>query len=220
MAINTVSAKMNVAANSYVTLYTCASDKSHALVDLDLINVDTSDVTVKIAVTNKAYNQLTVDDYILHNLVLSTSDNQANISGIFVGKNENIYVESQGASVNVRLSGIEETNPHVAAAGQLASATYVPNTNPYQLYQTNIATATSTSAYLNIYNPNSSASDIEVYISSNATPATADLVYKGSVASGQTICMDKLLINQSEKLFIKVSNASIRVYLNGVVISS
>jgi hypothetical protein len=220
MAINTVSAKMNVPANGYVNLYTCASDKSHALVDLDLLNIGTSDANVKIAIANKAYSQLTVDDYILHNLLLSTVDNQANISGIFIGKNESIYIESQGASVNVRLSGIEETNPHVAASGQLASATYAPNTNPYQLYQTNIATATATSCYLNIYNPNSSTSNIEIYVSSNTTPTISDLVYKGDVIAGQTICMDKLLINQSEKIFVKVSNASIRVYLNGVVISS
>jgi len=220
MAINTVSAKMVVAANSYVTLYTCASDKSHALVDLDLLNPTLSDATVKIAVTNKAYSALTNDDYILHNILISTTDNQVNISGIFVGKNEYIYIESSGSSINARLSGIEETNSHVLAAGQLASGTYAPNATPYNVYQTTIPTASSTSCYINVYNPNTFVSNIEIYVSSNTNPTIDDLVYKGTINSQQTICMSKLLVNQSEKVFIKVSDASIILYVNGVVISS
>lgn len=220
MSVNAVSAKMAVPANDHVTLYTCASDKSHALVDLDLVNASSSNVTVKIAVTNKPYTSLTDDDYILHNLLLSGQDNQVNISGIFVGKNENIYIEADAAGTNVRLSGIEEINSHVIASGQLASATYAPNTTPYQIYQTTLPTASSTSGYLNIYNPNATVSNIEIYVSSNTTPLNDDLVFKGSVESGQTICLNKILINQSEKLFMKVTDASVKAYLNGVVISA
>jgi hypothetical protein len=220
MSVNTVSAKMAVPANNYVTLYTCASDKSHALVDLDLINTSNSNVTVKIAITKKPYTSVTTDDYILHNLLLSPQDNQINISGIFVGKNENIYVEADVSGVNIRLNGVEETNSYVIASGQLASAAYAPNATPYQVYQTTLATASSTSGYLNIYNPNATASNVSIYVSSNSAPANDDVVFTGSIGSGQTICLNKLLINQSEKLFIKVSDASVNVYLNGVVISS
>jgi hypothetical protein len=220
MAINTVSAKMAVPANNHATLYTCAPDKSHALVDLDLINTSNSNVTVKIAVTNKPYTSVTDDDYILHNLLFSSQDNQISISGVFVGKNENIYVEADASGVSIRLSGVEETNSHVIASGQLASATYAPNATPYQVYQTALATASSTSGYLNIYNPNAATSNISIYVSSNSTPANDDIVFTGSIGSGQTICLNKLLINQSEKVFITVSDASVKVYLNGVVISS
>jgi len=220
MAINTVSSKMSVPANGHITLYTCPADKSHALVDIDLFNTSTSNVTLKIAVTNKAYSALTPDDYILHDLLLSSVDNQVNISGIFVGKNEHIYIEANAAGVNARLSGIEETNVHVGKAGQLASATYVPNATPYQVYQATLPNTSSTSCYLNIYNPNTTSSNISIYISSNTTPTNDDLIFTTSVAPQQTICIDKLLVNQPEKLFLKVSDASVRVYLNGVVITS
>jgi hypothetical protein len=220
MAINTVSAKMAIPANSHVTLYTCAPDKSHALVDLDLINTSNSNITVKIAITSKPYTSLTDDDYILHSLLLSSQDNQINVSGIFVGKNENIYVEADAAGANIRLSGIEETNSHVVASGQLASATYAPNAAPYQIYQTMLPTASSTSGYLNVYNPNAATANVIFYVSSNSSPVNDDVVFTSSVGSQQTICLNKLLINQTEKLFIKVSDASVKVYLNGVVISS
>jgi hypothetical protein len=220
MAINTVSAKMAVPANGHATLYTCASDKSHALVDLDLVNTSSSNVNVKIALTNKPYTSVTTDDYILHDLLLSPQDNQVNISGIFVGKNENVYIEADASGVNARLSGVEETNSYVIASGQLASATYAPNTTPYQVYQATQATASSTSGYLNIYNPNSTTSNIVIYVSSNSTPVNDDIVFTGSVGASQTLCLSKLLVNQSEKIFITVSDASVNVYLNGVVISS
>jgi len=220
MAINTVSSKMTVPANGYVTLYTCPADKSHALVDIDLFNTSTSNVTVKIAVTNKAHSALTPDDYILHDLLLSSVDNQVNITGIFVGKNEHIYVDANAAGINVRLSGIEETNVHVGKAGQLASNTYAPNATPYQVYQATIPNTSSTSCYLNIYNPNTTASNISIYVSSNTTPTNDDLIFTTSVGAQQTICIDKLLVNQPEKLFLKISDASVRVYLNGVVITS
>lgn len=220
MALNAVTSKMAVSANNHAVVYTCPFDKSHAKVDLDINNNFNGETKVKVAITNKPFTSIVEEDYIIHDLTLSTVDNQANISGVFVGKNEHVYVYVETGACSVRLTGTEEQNSVVIASGLLSSLLVNNNTSFYNFYQANQVNAVSTMGYLTLYNSNTTSVQFSIAISSNTTPLPEDIIYTNTMSPNMTICLNNLLINQSEKIFIKVDNDNLYCMLSGIVVSA
>lgn len=217
MALNTVTSKTNITAGNNAILYTCAHDKSHGKVDIDIVNASTFS-TVRVALSIKPIASLTPDDYIVPLLELDSSDKQVSLTGIIVGKDEHIYVFVDIGEVNIRLAGTEEANAFVGKAGQLASGVVSATNTDTQIYTTNVVNAVSSSGSILIYNPTANNADIELYISTAATPSINDKTLSVTVRPGELISVNKVLINANETVFIRSTIVGVVFYFNGLVI--
>lgn len=216
MALNTVTSKTSIAENNNAICYTCAHDKSHAKIDLDIVNTAAFS-TVRVALSIKPITSLAAEDFIVPMLELDTSDKQVSLTGIIVGKDEHLYVFVDSGAINVRVSGTEEANPFVGKAGQLVSVVTQQVNQNELIYTSNVVNTVSSTGSILIYNPNTANADIELYISTAATPSVNDRTLSITVRAGELISVNKALLNANESLFLKSTIAGLTVYFNGLV---
>lgn len=223
MAIITpVTSKMTVTSGSVVEVYSCPSNKTNAYVTLTFFKEDTfSDSLVMIALTDKTDpNTLTTVDYFIDDLELIGTANNAELDKLIVGANERLYVKVvSGPDVNVRVSGVEENNTKILKAGKLA-ASKLTGTGQTQIFQNNFSNVAYITASVTIFNTQANNALVEMWITSNTTPATSDKVMKIEVPANDTAILSNIMLNPNEKIFVKSNQVDTEYFINGIVVSA
>lgn len=219
--LNPVVSKTNLSAGNGSEIYVCPANKSHAIVDVSFFKDDwnqSSLISIALSSDSNPAN-LTSVDYFVDDIELISTVNSAELNKVIVGQGERLHVKVlSGSDVNIRLSGVEEANPKVIKGGRLA-ATAVAGTSQTQIFSNSWQDVAYISASITIYNadPNDDAT-IEMWITSSASPATADKVMNIALTPEDTTIVENLLLKPNEKVFVRSSKANAEYFVNGLVI--
>lgn len=220
--LNPIASKFNIVQGTPVEVYMCPANKSHAIIDVSFFkNSLTSSSTVGIALTTQSNPaNLTSLDYFVDDIDLVTSVNSAELNKVVVGRNERIFVVvMNGDSVNVRVSGMEENNAKVLAAGKLSAAS-ISGTAQTQFYTNALANVAYISGSITIFNTQAvNAAEVEMWITSSASPGASDKVMRVSIPPQDTTIIESVQLLPQEKIFVKSSQANTEYFLNGVVVA-
>jgi len=223
MAIITpVTSKMTVNSGNVIEVYGCPSNKTNAYITLTFFKEDiTADSLVMIALTDKTDPAtLTTVDYFIDDLELIGTANNAELDKLIVGTNEKLYVKVvNGPDVNIRVSGVEENNPKIIKAGRLA-ASKLTGTGQTQIFQNNFNNVAYITASITIFNTQADNALVEMWVTSNATPATSDKVMKIEIPGNDTTIVSNLMFNPNEKIFVRSNQPNTEYFINGIVVSA
>lgn len=219
--LNPIVSKFNVVPGTSQEIYACPAGKSHAIVDVSFLKNDTTtDAMVAVALTTQSNpDALGSLDYFIDDIFLSGSANTVELNKVIVGQGERLIVKViEGSAVNVRISGVEENNPMIAKAGRLA-AVAVPGTSQVQVYANALPDIAYVSASITVYNASATtAADIELWITSSASPSATDKVVLATLTAEDTMIMENVLISPNEKIFARSSQPNAEFFVNGMVV--
>lgn len=220
--LNPIASKFSVTEGTPIEVYTCPVNKSHAIVDVSFFKNDlSSSSTIGIALTTESNPaNLTSLDYFVDDIELVGSVNSAELNKVVVGRNERIFVVvMDGDDITVRVSGMEENNAKVLAAGKLSAAS-IAGTAQTQFYTNALANVAYISASVTIFNTHvSNAAEVEMWITSSVTPSASDKVMRISIPAQDTTIVESIQLLPQEKIFVKSSQVNTEYFLNGVVVA-
>lgn len=220
--LNPIASKFSVTEGTPIEVYTCPVNKSHAIVDVSFFKNDlSSSSTIGIALTTESNPaNLTSLDYFVDDIELVGSVNSAELNKVVVGRNERIFVVvMDGDDITVRVSGMEENNAKVLAAGKLSAAS-IAGTAQTQFYTNALANVAYISASVTIFNTHASnAAEVEMWITSSITPSASDKVMRISIPAQDTTIVESIQLLPQEKIFVKSSQVNTEYFLNGVVVA-
>lgn len=222
--LNPIVSKFSLtAAGGAQEIYFCPAGKSHAVIDLTVFkNGFTGSSLVGFALSTEANPALlTSVDFLVDDIELLNEVNSAELNKLIVGQGERLYAKvMSGNDVNVRMSGVEENNASVLKAGRLA-ATSIAGTAQTKVYENVLSGVAYISGSLTIYNSDASnQADIQVWITSNASPAASDKIVNVKLASQDTIILENLLLSPNEKIFVQSDQANTEYFLAGMAVAS
>ena len=202
---------------------TCALPicKSHAVIDISYFKDDiVNDSVIEIALSTEANPaNLTSVDFFIDDVEMIGASNTAELSKVLVGKGERLYLRViAGANVNVRVSGVEETNSKVLKAGRLG-ANSIPGTSQTQIFNNATNGAAYISGSVTIYNSSATNSaEVEMWITSDVTPAAIDKILKITVPTKDTTVIENIFLSPNDKIFVRSSQGNSEYFVNGVVV--
>lgn len=222
--LNPVVSKFTLtAAGGAQEVYFCPAGKSHAVLDLTVFkNAFTGSSVVGVGLTTEANPaNLTSLDFLVDDIELVNEVNSAELNKLIVGQGERVYVKvMSGSDVNLRLSGVEENNASVLKAGKLAAAS-IAGTAQTKVYENGLSGVGYISGSLTIYNSDAlNTAEIEVWVTSGASPAASDKLCKIKVTPQDTTIMENLLLSPNEKIFVQSNQANSEFFLTGMVVSN
>lgn len=228
-----VIAKTRLTANKFAQVYMCPGDKTNSVVDLTFFldvpatNQKANFVNVYLS-NSKTLTKRTDKDMIFHRVPLGLPEVTPELSKIIVGKNQTLYVELIGdGPVNVRVSGLEEKNPVVTAAGTVAQVVST-GTGVYELYRLDNPLATYFSGTLSVVNPTTSNNE-EVYMwvtdnvevkSVGESGRLIDRVQKLLPAKEETIFVENITLAPNERIYVSSKLKGVVFNLNGMVVNA
>jgi hypothetical protein len=219
--LNPVVSKNNLTTNSQTLVYTCPSDKSHAVLEVYFYKENTNgDSLISVALTSDSNpaNLSSVDQFI-DDIELIGSVTNATLHKVVVGQGEHLFVRKiSGPDVVIRVSGVEENNTKVAKAGRLAAVS-VPNTNQTQIYNNTLSSIAYIAASITVFNTSASnAAVINIWITSNTTPVAADKVIKLEIPANDTAILENFLMAPNEKIFVQSNQVNTEYFVNGIMV--
>lgn len=221
--LNPVVSKFVLSAGIPQEVYSCPSNKSHAIVDLSFFKDSlAADSLIEIALSTKS-NPALLDsvDYFIDDIELIGTVNSAELNKVIVGKNERLYIRViTGPDITIRMSGVEETNSMVLDAGRLAAMS-VPGISQTLIYENNLPGTAYTTCSVTIYNASiSDTAEIEAWITTAATPAAEDKVLRINIPTEDTTIVENILLAPNEKIVFRSSQAGTEYFVNGVVVAN
>lgn len=221
--LNPIASKFSLALNVPQEIYVCPADKSHAIVDVGFLKdnfAGTSIISVALTKESNPVN-LTSVDYFIDDIELIDEVNSAELNKVVVGKGERIILRVvSGDPVTVRLSGVEEANPKVAAAGKLVG-TVIAGTAQTQIYATTLPNVAYVAGSFTVYNSSSTATaEVEMWVTSQATPVDSDKVVKFKVTPQDTTIIENILLLPNEKIFVRSDQANTEYFILGLTVSA
>lgn len=220
--LNAIASKFTLAVNVPQEIYLCPAGKSHAIVDVSFLKDSfTGSALISIALSTESNPAaLTSTDYFIDDIELVDDVNSAELNKIIVGTGERLIVRViSGTSVNVRVSGVEESNVKVLKAGKLAAVT-IAGTTQTQLYANALSSVAYISSSLTVYNASATlTAEVEVWITSLTVPVDADKVIRLKVTPQNTTIVENLLLLTGEKVFVRSNQISSEYYMLGMVVS-
>lgn len=228
-----VVSRHRINANSFKQVYMCPADKSHSIVDLSVYldatvaNQDISKVSVYLA--DKVITPNNKDYLLFKDITVGKIEVSPEFGKIVVGKKQYLFVSVDGKGpVNVRVNGLEEHNPHVVAAGQLAYKE-LKTIGVHEVFRVNQPMATFALGTLAISN-NSTKSEFRSHIwvtdatevkSINEAARLVDRVQYVRVEPGETVYIENMSLAPNERVYMSQSHAeSMVVQYNGTVINA
>lgn len=221
--LNPVSANFTIALNTPQEIYACPAGKSHAIVDISFLKPSFTDTAIIAIALTKESNpaNLTSIDYFVDDIQLTDSANFGELNKIVVGSSERLIVTVvSGVDINLRLTGVEESNPRVVAAGKLV-ATAVAGTAQTQIYANQLPSVAYIAGSLTMYNPSASNNAVvEVWVGTGSAPTASELAIMTKLTPQDTTIVENILLLPSQKLFVRSDQVNCEYYLSGMVVSS
>ena len=221
--LNPIASKITLSSSMPWIIYTCPVDRSYSVIDMTFFKTEnTSSSLIQLAQsTSNNSATLTSVDYFIDNIKLEGQLNKAELIKIIVGPGENIFAKLvSGPSVNIRVTGMEDSsNTKVLKAGRLAAAGF-PGTSQALFYQTTLDNVAYVSGSLTIFNTSSTISNVQCWISSSSTPNTSDLVMSISIPANDTTIIENAMLLPNEKIYVQSDQPNTEYFLNGMVIAS
>jgi len=219
--LNPVVSKFSLTAGVPVEVYSCPATKTHSIVDLSFYKDNLAqDALIAVALaTEPNPANLTSVDYFIDDIELIGIVNSAELNKVVVGKGERLYLKVvSGPDVVVRLSGVEENNPKVLKAGRLAAAS-ISGLTQTSIFDNNLPNTAYTSCSVTIFNTASSNNaEVQAWITSSATPGTADKVLKITIPFQDTTILENILLAPGEKVVIQSDQPNSEYFINGIVV--
>lgn len=221
--LNPVVSKFGITAGQVQQVYQCPAGKSYSVIDVNFFKDDTTqDALVEIAlstVSNPA--SLTSVDYFIDDISLVGTVNSAELSKLVVGPGQYVYVKSiSGPNINVRVSGVEEVNTKVAAAGRLAAAS-IPGTTQTLIYQNATGGVAYISASVTIFNMSATNTcTSELWITTSPSPSDADKCLKIDIPAQDTTILENIMLAPNESVYYRASQPNSEIFINGMVVLS
>lgn len=219
-SINSVTSNTALAVNDLFNIYTLASGKSHAVVDVSLFKPNSSAATFNVYITDTAIGSLTALDAVTRNMGIPTTNGSFLLEKAIVGPGQSVFIKSALGAFNARLAGVEENNTSIGSAGKLAAFLFTTGmTTPQLLYKP----ATLDPALvlclcsMTAYNNGGTTASVDVYITTGTTPAPSDLVDTISIEAGKNGELANILLNPNESIFVKATPGNVNFHLNGYV---
>lgn len=221
--LNPVVSKFVLSAGVPQEVYSCPSNKSHAIVDLSFFKDSlASDSLIEIALTTKT-NPALLDsiDFFIDDIELIGTVNSAELNKVIVGQNERLYIRVvTGPDITVRMSGVEENNSMVLNAGRLAAMS-VPGTSQTVIFDNNLPSTAYSTCSITIYNASQAeTAEVEAWVTSLATPNPEDKVLRINIPTEDTTIVENILLAPNEKIVFRSSQPDTEYFVNGVVVSS
>lgn len=220
--LNPVVSKFSLTAGVPVEVYSCPATKTHSIVDLSFYKDNLAqDALIAVALTTEPNPaNLTSVDYFIDDIELIGIVNSAELNKLVVGKGERLYLKVvSGPDVVIRLSGVEENNPKVLKAGRLAAAS-ISGLTQTSIFDNNLPNTAYTSCSVTIFNTASSNNaEVQAWITSSATPGTADKVLKITIPFQDTTILENILLAPGEKVVIQSDQPNSEYFINGIVVS-
>jgi len=220
--LNPVVSKFSLVAGVPQEVYICPVSKSHAVVDLSFFKDNLAgDALIAVALSAESNPvNLTSVDYFIDDIQLIGVVNSAELSKVTVGSGERLYIRvMSGVDIVARLSGVEETNPKVLKAGRLAAST-IAGVGQTQIYANALPNVSYISVAATIFNTSATQNaEIEVWISTSATPAASDKVLKLEIPTNDTTILESILLAPNERIFVRSNVANTEYFIVGTVVS-
>lgn len=220
--LNPIAAKFVLTTGVAQEIYVCPVGKSHAIVDVSFLKDSFDDtVLISIALTKESNPQnLTNVDYFIDDIELVDEVNSAELNKVIVGTGERLIVKVlEGPGITLRVSGVEENNPKVVKAGKLV-ATVLAGTAQTQIYANALPGVAYISTSITAYNPSTSAvAQVEVWISSQATPSDSDKIMRFKITPEDTTIIENVLLLPNEKVFVRSDQVNCEYFLVGMVVA-
>jgi hypothetical protein len=221
--LNPVVAKFGLIAGQVQAVYTCPAGTSYSIVDVNFFKNDTSqDALIEIALSTQTDPaQLTSVDYFIDDISLIGNVNSAELSKVVVGPNQILYVKViSGPTINVRVTGVEQVNSKIAAAGRLAAAS-IPGVNQTLVYSNAIPSVSYISTSITVFNTNTTTqATIEIWITSSPTPSDSDKILNVNIPAQDTTILENLVLAPNESIYVRSSQANSEYFVNGMVVLS
>ncbi|WP_396190474.1 hypothetical protein [Flavobacterium sp.] len=220
--LNPVVSKFSINTGNATEIYYCPAGKSHAVVDVSVLKasfVGSSLVGLALS-TSAAAGSLTSVDFFIDDIELLNTVNSVEVNKIIVGQGQRLYAKLiSGDPVNIRLSGVEENNASVLAAGRLA-AMAVANTNQTKVFENLTVGASYVSGSLTLYNAHATnQADVSVWITSGVTPTASDKCSNVRINPTDTVLLENLMMSPNEKIFVESTQLNGEYFLVGMVVS-
>lgn len=222
--LNPIVSKFTLALNVPQEVYVCPAGKSHAIVDVSFLkDAFTGSSIVSIALTTESNPAaLTSVDYFIDDIELVDDVNSAELNKVIVGTGERLILRVvQGASVNVRVSGVEENNPKVVKAGKLVGIS-LPGTAQVKIYENLLPSIAYISSSFTVYNSHATlTAEVEIWVSTHATiPNASDKVIRFKVTPQNTTIVENMLILPTERVYVRSNQVSTEYFMIGMVVGS
>jgi hypothetical protein len=221
--LNPIVSKFTLTLDVPQEIYICPPGKSHAIVDVSFLK-DTfvGSSIISIALTTQSNPAaLTTVDYFVDDIELVDDVNSAELNKVIVGAGERLFVMVvQGGDINVRLSGVEENNPKVVKAGKLVG-TRLAGTSQTQIFQNVLPSVAYVSTSLTVYNSNPTlTAEIEIWVSTLATPNNADKVVRFKVTAEDTTIIENMLLLPTERVFVRSNQVNTEYFMVGMIVGT
>lgn len=219
--LNPVTSKFTLTLNTPLEIYACPAGKSHAIVDVSFLKpAFTGSSLVSIAMTKETNPaNLTSVDYFYDDIQLTDGINFAELNKVIVGPGERLIANVvSGDDINIRVSGVEEANPKVVAAGKLV-ATSIAGTAQAQLYANALPSVAYISGSLTVYNPSTTDNaTFELWVTSQSTPSDSDKIIMSKITPQDTTILENVLLLPNEKLFVRSDLPNCEYFLVALVV--
>lgn len=225
-----VIAKARLTDNRFEQVYLCPGDKSHSIVDisffLDLPNTNQKPNFVNVYLSNTRDKSVAdPSEMIFSRIPLGLAEVSPELSKIVVGKNQVLYIELVGTGpVNVRVSGLEESNESVVKSGVLASKTSKAN-GVIELMKLDNPLTTFFTGTLTVINPDVKEDDENiVWVTYNdevkdLEDKPEDRVQKLFTVKGETTLVENILLKPNERIYVSSKRAGTVFNLIGMIVT-
>lgn len=221
--LNIVTGSFSVATGEAAEVYFCPAGKTHAIVDLSFLRDDlTTSSLVGVALTTQSNPAaLTSLDYLIDDIEPVGTQNAIELSKVIVGQGQRLFVKVfSGTGISVRMSGSEENNPLVLAAGRLA-ATAVAGTGQVQLFHNNLPNTAYSSVSISTYNVSSSSDAIiEMWVGNTASPGAQHKIMNARVPANETAIAENYTLAPGDRIYVRSSIVGSEFFVNGMTVSS
>lgn len=218
--LNMFEAKFTLTEGVPVELYSCPEGKSHAFLDAtffrDLIDTDTF---VEIGLSTKSSpTQLNSLDFFLDDIEMAGGVHNGELCKLVVGAGERVYARVwQGEDVNVRVTGVEETNPLVLRAGRLG-AKYATEDVQEVIFENDLAGTAYTACSVTVYNPDENeTADVEIWVSKATTPDALDKIARFPLSTEDSAIIESVILAPGDKVICRSSIDQTEFFVNGMV---
>ena len=221
--LNPVVSSTTISSSTPVEVYVCPAGKTHAIVDLSFLKDDltTSSLVAVALSTNSNPAALTSVDFFIDDIEPISSANSLELSKVIVGQGQRLYVKlASGTPVQVRVSGMEENNAQVLAAGRLVAAS-IAGTAQTLLYTNNTPNAGYASISITAFNTSSTTEAVvEMWVGTGDTPTTNQKVMNARVTAQDTTIAENIMLLPNEKVWVRSSVANTEFFANGLCIKA
>ena len=222
MAILTpISSKFTLTLNTPQEIYACPAGKSHAIVDVSFLKPSFTDGSlISVALTKESNPaNLTTVDYFYDDIQMTEQVNSAELNKVIVGPGERLILKDiDGVDVNVRVSGVEEANPKVIAAGKVV-ATSIAGTSQAQIYANALPGVAYISGSLTVYNPSTTNTAVyELWITTQSTPTDSDKAIMAKLTPQDTAIIENVLLLPNEKVFVRSDQVNMEYFMLSMVV--